>query len=112
MLMSSDCVTAWKRLGEPRRHTPIENPSTWHSYAENLYQVPNQPPISMPYTPRPNMGNFFTTSMVMKAIKRLQGRKAMDHLGLQAEHLIYAQESLSPLIALLFNRALAEGLPP
>ena len=35
----------------------------------------------------------------------------MDHVGLQEKHLIYAQESLSPLITLLFNCALPEGFP-
>ena len=112
MLMSNDCARAWRRLQEPQSQTPIQDPSTWHTYAEKLYQVPDQPPIMTPYTPRPTMGTFFTTSMVIKAIKKLQNRKAADHTGLQAEHLVYAQDDLAPLITHLFNRALSEGFPP
>ena len=36
----------------------------------------------------------------------------MDHTRLRAEHIIYAQECLAPFLALIFNRALAEGFPP
>ncbi|MCO5586490.1 hypothetical protein L7F22_040430 [Adiantum nelumboides] len=35
----------------------------------------------------------------------------MDHTGMQSEHIIYAADTLAPFIAMLFNRALAEGLP-
>ncbi|MCO5611537.1 hypothetical protein L7F22_065790 [Adiantum nelumboides] len=49
--------------------------------------------------------------MVSRAISRLQHGRARDHVGLQAEHLIYGRETLAPLIAHLFNRALAEGFP-
>ena len=112
MLMSCDSATAWRRLREPKSRTPIEEPNTWHTYAEKLYQVPNQPPIQTPSGPRPRIGTFFTTSMVIKAIKKLHHRKSMDHTGLQAEHLIYARECLAPFLTLLFNRAIAEGFPP
>ena len=112
MLMSSDCATAWKRLREPRPQTPIEDPETWHTYTERLYQIPNQPPIPMPSTPRPTTGTLFTTSRVVKVIKKLQHRKSMDHTGLRAEHIIYARECLAPLLTLIFNRALVEGFPP
>mgnify|MGYP007069643652 CR=1 FL=1 len=36
----------------------------------------------------------------------------MDHIGLRAEHIIYAWECLAPFLTLIFNRALAEGFPP
>ena len=55
------------------------------------------------------MENFFTTLMIIKAIKRLEYMKSINHAGLQAKHLIYSQESLRSLIIVLFNRALAEG---
>ena len=112
MLMSSDCATAWRRLREPTPQTPIEDPNTRHTYTKSPYQVPNQPPIRMPSTPRPTMGTFYTTSRVTKIRKKLQHRKAMDHTGLRAEHIVYAWECLTPFLTLIFNRALAEGFPP
>ncbi|MCO5584754.1 hypothetical protein L7F22_038686 [Adiantum nelumboides] len=45
--------------------------------------------------------------MVERAIRRLQHGRSTDHTGIQSEHLNYT----APFIALLFNRALAEGLP-
>ena len=112
MLMSRDCALAWKRLWEPRPQTPIEDPNTWHTYTERLYHVPNQSPIPMPSTPRPTTGTLFTASRVMKVITNLQHRKSMDRTGLRAEHMIYARECLAPFLALIFNRALAEGFLP
>ena len=50
--------------------------------------------------------------MVEQAIPRLQHRRSADHhTGLQSEHLIYAADTLAPLIARLFNRAMVEGFP-
>ena len=90
MLMSSDCAIAWKRLWEPRPQTPINDPNTWHTYTERLYQVPNHPPSHMPCTPRRTMGTVLTTERVTKVIKKLQHRKSTDHTRLQAKHIIYA----------------------
>ena len=52
------------------------------------------------------------TSVVTKVIKILQLRKCMDHTRLRAEHIIYAQECLTPFLTLVFNCDLAEGFPP
>ena len=112
MLISSDCATVWRRLREPRPQTSIEDPNTWHPYTKRLYQVPNQPPISMPSTRRPTLGTLLTTSRATKVIKKLQHRKSMDHARLRAERIIYARECLTPFLTLIFNRALAEGFPP
>ncbi|MCO5584762.1 hypothetical protein L7F22_038694 [Adiantum nelumboides] len=49
--------------------------------------------------------------MVSHAITRLQHGRARDQYSLQAEHIIYGRATLAPLIAHLFNRALAEGFP-
>ncbi|MCO5559545.1 hypothetical protein L7F22_013146 [Adiantum nelumboides] len=49
--------------------------------------------------------------MVERAIRRLQHGRSTDHTGIKSEHLIYAAATLASFIALLFNRALAEGLP-
>ena len=46
-----------------------------------------------------------------RAIRRLQHGRAADHTGLQSEHFIYAVDTLAPILAHLFNRALTEGLP-
>lgn len=100
MLMSGDAATAWRRLREPRTPTPIEDPETWHSYAEGLYHIPQQPPIPHPPEPRPTTCTFFTTQMVKRAIRRLQHGRASDHTGIQSEHLIYAVDSL-PLLLLI-----------
>ena len=78
-------------------------------YAGKLYQVLNQPPIQAPSGPRHKMGTVFTTSMMIKVIKKLHHRKSMDHTGLQAEHIIYAREFLAPFLTVLFNDVVAEG---
>jgi len=111
LLMSMDCATAWRTLREPRPTTPIEDPQTWHDYAERLYEVPGQPPIPEPPEPRPTTSTFFTAAMVERAIRRLQHGRATDHTGLQSEHLIYAADILAPLIAHVFNRVVVEGFP-
>ncbi|MCO5546729.1 hypothetical protein L7F22_000165 [Adiantum nelumboides] len=108
--MSRDSGEAWRRIRERGRSTPIQDPSIWHDYAESLYQIPGQPPIPTPERPRPVTASFFKVHMVSRAISRLQHGRAKDQVGLQAEHLIYGRETLAPLIAHLFNRALAEGL--
>ena len=51
------------------------------------------------------MGTSFSTSMVIKVIKKLEHRKVAYHIGLQAKHLIYAQDDLAPHINL------SEGFP-
>ena len=66
----------------------------------------------MPSTPRPTMGTLFTTSTMTKVIKNLQHTKSIDRTGLRAEHIIYAQECLTPFLTLVFNCDLAEGFPP
>ena len=109
--MSPDCKVSWRRLREPRPPTPIEDSEAWRAYAEGLYHVPHQPPIPQPPDIRPVIGAFFTRAMVLRAILRLQHDRASDHTGLQSEHLIYAADTLAPVLAHLFNRALAEGLP-
>ena len=100
MLMSSDCVIAWKILQEPRPQTPIEHYSIGYTYTERLYPVPNQSPILMPSTPWPTMGTLFATYWVTKVIKKLQHMKYMDHTRLQVEHVIYAWESLTRFLTL------------
>ena len=51
LFMSMDSATAWRTLREPRPTTPIEDPQVWHDYAERLYEVPGQPPITQPLEP-------------------------------------------------------------
>ena len=46
-----------------------------------------------------------------KAIDRMKTRRAYDHDGLVAEHLIHARDLLSEVLAQLFNRVMCEGLP-
>ena len=49
--------------------------------------------------------------MVKKAIDKMRTRRAYDHDGLVAEHLIHARDLLSEVLAWLFNRVMCEGLP-
>ncbi|WP_139158394.1 reverse transcriptase family protein, partial [Enterobacter cloacae complex sp. GF14B] len=49
--------------------------------------------------------------MVKKAIDKMKTRRAYDHDGLVAEHLIHAKDLLSEVLARLFNRVMCEGLP-
>ncbi|MCO5564505.1 hypothetical protein L7F22_018166 [Adiantum nelumboides] len=100
-----------RRLREPRTPTPINDPQRWHDYAQRLCQIPDQPPIPESTEPQPITSTFFTATMVERAIRRLQHGRSTDHTGIQSEHLIYVAATLAPFIALLFNRALAEGLP-
>ncbi|MCO5551938.1 hypothetical protein L7F22_005445 [Adiantum nelumboides] len=111
LLMSQDSAEASRRFRPPRPPTPIQDPATWHRYAESLYEIPGQPPIPTPSATRPISSTFFTTHMVKKAISHLQHGRARDQAGLQAKHLIYGCDALAPLIAHLFNRALSEGFP-
>ena len=41
----------------------------------------------------------------------MRTRRAYDHDGLVAEHLIHARDLLSEVLARLFNRVMCEGLP-
>ena len=41
----------------------------------------------------------------------MRTRRAYDHDGLVAEHFIHARDMLAELLAMMFNRAMCEGLP-
>ena len=101
MFISQDAAVAWRRLRDP---------STWQSYAKKLYDVFAQPPISQPTEPCPATPTF-NPRVIVKAIHRLQHRRATHHNGLQGEHLMYAKDTLAPFLAHLFNRILSEGFP-
>ena len=49
--------------------------------------------------------------MVKKSIDNMKTRRAYDHDGLVVEHFIHARDLLAELLALMFNRAMCEGLP-
>ena len=111
LFLSNNSAEAWKKIREHRPPTPITTPQVWHTYGESLYHIPDQPPLPHPPQPRPSTSTFFTTSMVKKAIKKLQHGRAQDHTGMRGEHLVFASHTLAPFIAHLFNRALVEGFP-
>ncbi|MCO5554543.1 hypothetical protein L7F22_008073 [Adiantum nelumboides] len=110
-LQSRDAAISWRDMRQRTPPTPIEDPAIWHTYAEALYQVPAQPPLPHPAAPRPTAPTLFTIDMVRRGIQSLQHRRATDHTGLQGKYFIYAAHTLAPLIAHLFNTALAEGFP-
>ena len=83
----------------------------WHEYAKVLYDIPGQPPLPHPNASRPHESTLFTPRNVRNAIDRLQFGKAQDHDGLVGEHFIYARDTLLPLLAHIFNRAMCEGFP-
>eukprot|EP00250_Pteridium_aquilinum_P021770 c25217_g4_i1 orf=6-257(-) len=41
----------------------------------------------------------------------MRTRRTYDHDGLVAEHFIHARDMLAELLAVVFNRAMCEGLP-
>ncbi|MCO5551840.1 hypothetical protein L7F22_005344 [Adiantum nelumboides] len=95
-------------------HSPppvITSPAVWGQYATSLYTVPGQDPLPDPTEPCPPTSTFFTTDMVKRAIDKMKTGKAYDHDGLVAEHLIHARDMLVKVLAVLFNRAMCEGLP-
>ena len=77
--MSMDSATAWRTLREPWPTTPIEDPQVWHNYAERLYEVLGQPPITQPLEPQPTSFSFFTAEMVERAIHHMQHERSADH---------------------------------
>ena len=81
-------------------------------YASRLYiVVADQPPLRDLLEPCPLTSAFFIECMVREAIERLSAGKAQDCIGLVAEHLIYARDTLSRLVAFMFYRAMWEGFP-
>ena len=82
MLMSSNTSTAWRHLRERHPSTPINDPQTWHTYAKQLYEIPNQPLIPQPTDSPPTTSTFFTTTMVARVIGHLQHGGSGDHTGL------------------------------
>ena len=57
----------------------------------------------------PQNGSTFFTQNVKNAIDWLQFGKAQDHDGLVGEHFIYARDTLLPLRAHIFNKAMCKG---
>ena len=111
LFLSRDSGEAWRLFHEQSPPPMITSPEIWGQYAASLYTVPGQPPLPAPLEPCPATSTFFTTEMVKKAINRMKTRRAYDHDGLVAEHLIHARDLLAEMLARLFNRVLCEGLP-
>ena len=53
-----------------------------------------------------------TTDEVLRAIGKLNCGKASDKLGLAAEHIIHAAQTLAPVLALIFTGILRRGQIP
>ena len=98
-------------FNERQPTTPMTTPQVWHEYANVLYDIPGQPPLPQPHGSRPHKSTFFTLQNVRNAIDQLQFGKAQDHDGLFGEHFIYARDTLLPLLAHIFNRAMCKGFP-
>ena len=111
LFLSQDSGEAWRFFHEHSPPPCITSPEVWGQYAASLYTIPGQPPLPDPPEPCPTTSIFFTTEMVKKAIDRMRTRRAYDHDGLVAEHLIHARDLLSEVLARLFNRVMCEGLP-
>ena len=89
----------------------ITSPVVWGQYATSLYTVPGQDPLPDPTEPCPPTSTFFTIEKVKRAIDKMRTSRAYDHDGLVAEHFIHARDMLVEVLAVLFNRAMCEGLP-
>lgn len=111
LFLSKDSSEAWRFFHEHSPPPVITSPEIWGQYATSLYDVPGQPPLPDPIESCPATSTFFTKEMVKKAIDRMKTRRAYDHDGLVAEHLIHARDLLSEVLARLFNRVMYEGLP-
>ncbi|MCO5566432.1 hypothetical protein L7F22_020109 [Adiantum nelumboides] len=111
LFLSRDSGEAWRLFHEHFPPPVITSPEIWGQYAASLYTVPGQPPLPDPPEPCPDTSTFFTTEMVKKAINRMRTRRAYDHDGLVAVHLIHARDLLSEMLARLFSRVMCEGLP-
>ena len=97
-----------------QEHSPPSNITSteiWGQYATSLYTVFGQPPLRAPLESCPHTCSFFTAEMVRKAIDRMKIGRAHDHEGLVAEHFMHARDMLAELLAVMFNRAMYEGLP-
>eukprot|EP00250_Pteridium_aquilinum_P004691 c14891_g1_i2 orf=2-1366(-) len=111
LFLSRDSREAWRFFHEHSPPPVITSPDVWGQYATSLYTVPGQDPLPDPTEPCPPTSTFFTTGMVKRAIGRMRTSRAYDHDGLVAEHFIHARDMLVEVLAVLFNRAMCEGLP-
>ena len=111
LFLSRDSGEAWRLFHEQSPPPVITSTETWGQYAASLYTVPDQPPLPDPPQPCPATSTFFTTEMVKEAIGRMRTRRAQDHEGLVAEHIIHAGDLLAEMLARLFNRVMCEGFP-
>lgn len=111
LFLGQDSEKAWRMFQERSPPTPIAAPGIWHTYARTLYEVPGQPPTLPPTSLRPTHSTFYTPHMVVEAIDRLHNGRAQDHEGLVAEHFIHARDTIAPILAWMFNRAMCEGFP-
>ncbi|MCO5586843.1 hypothetical protein L7F22_040788 [Adiantum nelumboides] len=110
LFLSRDLGEAWRFFHEHSPPPVITSPDVWGQYATALYTVPIQVRLPDPIEPCPPTSSFFTTAMVKRAIDRMRTGRAYDHDGLVAEHFIHARDTLVEVLAVLFNRAMCEGL--
>ncbi|MCO5577030.1 hypothetical protein L7F22_030852 [Adiantum nelumboides] len=111
IFLSRNSGEAWRFFHEHSPPPVITSPDVWGQYATALYTVLGQDPLLDPTDPCPPTSNFFTTEMVKRSIARMRTGSAYDHIGLVAEHFIHARDTLVEVLAVLFNRAMCEGLP-
>eukprot|EP01018_Ginkgo_biloba_P024385 Gb_38872 [translate_table: standard] len=103
----------WRALLPRRKTCSITNPHIWFQHASNIYNVPGEPPITIPCHPSSTSScTFFTYRNVKEAIHKLQTSRAADVDGLQSEFLKYAASTLCFPIANLFNEVIIHGFPP
>ncbi|KAJ7566056.1 hypothetical protein O6H91_02G086500 [Diphasiastrum complanatum] len=76
LLFSSSSGAFWREF-IPRAPPPLlDDLRIWTEYATKLYTIPTDAPISI--SPRPSKFTFFTSDMVLMAIKRMKSHKARD----------------------------------
>ena len=110
LLLSQDPCEAWRLFHKHSSPIAITSKKTWTQYASSLYMIPCQPSLPEPLEPYPQTCASFIAEMVRKAIDDMRNGKAYDHAWLVAQYFIHARDMLVELLAMMFNRAIGEGM--
>ncbi|KAH7292540.1 hypothetical protein KP509_29G073500 [Ceratopteris richardii] len=102
LFLSQDSAEAWRLFNESSPTLAITSTEVWGPYAASLYTASDQPSLPDPSELCPYAYTSFTAEMVRKAIDRMRTGRAYDHAG---------YDILVELLAMMFNRAMCEGMP-
>ena len=98
VFLGQESKRAWIFFNEKKPSTQLTSPQAWHECAMVLYEIIEQP--HMVHTTHVN------PQKARNAIDWIQFGNAQDQNELVGEHFIYAHDSMVPLLAYIFNRAI------